>query len=298
MATTPEGPVVLFRLPHETTLGFAASNANVYDTMTHLGRGEDPDRADDEGFTPLFHAVNSGSVACVTALLQGGAQPNKRIKADHPILWLAVAMGRTDIVRALLRHNANPNLRPPDDISALHMAASDGNEEIVALLLAAGVALEPPHPNTPSAGDCPLRTAVLRGHTAVVRRLAGALRNKYPGISHLVPPAAGVGAESVDAVLALCCAGGGFFPIYGKFPFATGARAPTADQQGRLSYASRDRMRSAGVAYFNWGARRFGGTSVGVLNPETYAADLAALERAWAPHRAHLPIGLAFEVHM
>src|SRR5207249_2788079 len=122
-------------------------------------QGADANYADREGCTPLIVATGGcrfgvdidakgrmttnsveggGSVEMVTALLAGGANPDKANPHGDTPLMHASRFGRTETVRALLDARANPNLHDSQGFTALHSAAGAGHVEIVQALLQHG----------------------------------------------------------------------------------------------------------------------------------------------------------------
>lgn len=80
--------------------------------------------------------VMMGSTAVVNALLEAGADPNKR----DPVLRLTVThdaarTGFVDTVRALMSHGAGVNLADTRGNLPLHLAAMEGRQQVVELLI-------------------------------------------------------------------------------------------------------------------------------------------------------------------
>ena len=57
---------------------------------------------------PLFYAIQSGNRPAVRALLDEGADPNRRTRPGHTALMFAAGYGDAETVRMLLEHGANP----------------------------------------------------------------------------------------------------------------------------------------------------------------------------------------------
>ncbi|XP_075710538.1 ankyrin repeat and SOCS box protein 11 isoform X4 [Rhinoderma darwinii] len=119
-----------------------------------------------DGITPLYNACSSGSVACVSMLLEHGAQPELETQLAFPLheavvrghrectemliaygadiekelqnkgtpLYLACAHQKTDCVKRLLELGANVNHGKQRD-TPLHAAARRTSQEIVKLLI-------------------------------------------------------------------------------------------------------------------------------------------------------------------
>ena len=86
--------------------------------------------------SPLGLAVGAGSMKCVKALLEAGANPNVATEEFSP-LQRAVAIGNTEMVRLLLAAGASPNA-VAGEWPPLHVAVHLPSVKIVRLLLAAG----------------------------------------------------------------------------------------------------------------------------------------------------------------
>lgn len=90
------------------------------------------------GTTPLMLAAQSGSVACVRALLELGAQANLCNQFGRTALALAAARGHAEVVGALCDAGADPNMVDADGIAPLHWAAAEGHVDAARALLAGG----------------------------------------------------------------------------------------------------------------------------------------------------------------
>ena len=66
--------------------------------------GADPNKANDDGETPLYRAARIGETKIVKALLEAGADPNKSDNSGcTPLYWAAAAvLGKLDDVKLLL----------------------------------------------------------------------------------------------------------------------------------------------------------------------------------------------------
>ncbi len=117
-------------------VGIAGFNTECLKLM--LGRGADPNIASHlNGETALYHAVCGNHIEQVHALLNAGADPNKRTFAGRKTycfwrdvrvrgetaLHRAAAYAPIDVVERLLKHDANPNLRDSNNDSPLSWAS-------------------------------------------------------------------------------------------------------------------------------------------------------------------------------
>jgi ankyrin repeat protein len=121
-----------------------------------LQAGADPKRAHTEGETPLMGAARTGSVAGVRLLLARGADVNAAdtFQKQTALMW-ASAEGHVDVVDALLNAGADPNRKahvssitkrqnadhPTGGFTALMWAARNGHEDVVRRLVKGGADL-------------------------------------------------------------------------------------------------------------------------------------------------------------
>jgi ankyrin repeat protein len=121
---------------------------------------------DNNGSTPLHHAVGFGSLATVKLLLDNGADVNaKNRRASTPLHW---AIPDETKVRLLLDRGADVNAKQADGRTPLYTAASAANDNgILRLLLDKGA-----DPNLATAnGQTPLMVAAGRGDVDAMRLL-------------------------------------------------------------------------------------------------------------------------------
>lgn len=137
--------------------------------------GADLDAAEGSGITLLMSMAadqddRKRSQRVVAALIDQGADVDKRSLAGRSALLLAVKADKAKSVRRLLEAGAEVDARDRDGWTPLMLAARDGRTDLVEDLLAAGA--------DPSAlsdtGWTPLMWASWYGHTAVIERLLGA----------------------------------------------------------------------------------------------------------------------------
>lgn len=118
-------------------LHLAASGGH-FDCVKYLVDNSNLDKQGLEGMTPLFGAVFSGSVTCVTLLLECQANPNITRKSKQTPLTTALFRGSFSIARLLLDKGADPNSRDEFGKSPLFAAAAQGNREMCDRLLRHG----------------------------------------------------------------------------------------------------------------------------------------------------------------
>jgi ankyrin repeat protein len=97
--------------------------------------GTDVNAQNPSGESGLMMAALKGNLAVCTALLERGAELNRR---GWTPLHYAAAGGSLQIVELLLAHGARIDARAPNGRTPLMMAAQSADEHVVAALLAAG----------------------------------------------------------------------------------------------------------------------------------------------------------------
>uniref|UniRef100_UPI00358FD264 ankyrin repeat and SOCS box protein 15 isoform X2 n=1 Tax=Myxine glutinosa TaxID=7769 RepID=UPI00358FD264 len=119
------------------------------------------------GETPLFLAINQGSLDNIRCLLAKGADPETQNSSGDTALLAAVRRGQSELVSTLLRHGAEAT-RPGLHLwSPLHEGARSGRPDLVALLLCYGASVN----QRDAVGATPLSVAAEKGHLEVVEQL-------------------------------------------------------------------------------------------------------------------------------
>lgn len=117
----------------------------------------------------LFTAIRGGGIDAVRALIDQGADVNRRGPDGFTPLMVSAGLGQSQIVELLLTAGADVHtLDPRMGATALHKGAQSGNPDVAALLLAHGAFIDQ---QSPSIGHTALMDAVLHKHEAVVRLL-------------------------------------------------------------------------------------------------------------------------------
>jgi cytohesin len=153
----------------------AAAEGHAEITEVLLQAGADPERAGDDGTTPLHHAAFGGHTEVVQILLEEWADPDRATEDGYTDdgytpLHRAAFEGHAEVAQMLLDAGADPN-RPTDNgRTPLHGAASRGHTEVAQTLLNAGA-----DPNRPTYfGGTPLSSAAYNGHIEVAQVLLNA----------------------------------------------------------------------------------------------------------------------------
>jgi hypothetical protein len=109
----------------DTPLIAAARSGDVAGIKQAVARGANVNApAGGNDWTPLLHAIHKNQIASVAALLDAGADPNKRTPKSMTPLMMAAGYGYTDIVQLLLRRGADPKLYDLDGATALDYAVT------------------------------------------------------------------------------------------------------------------------------------------------------------------------------
>lgn len=129
---------------YETVPGRDAVNARKREVLSML---KDVDSTDDSGATPLLSVLTSNRYddgGFTALLLEKGADPNRASNNGTTPLMAAASNGHRDAAKALLAAGADPDARGPGGATALHMAVQWRDEKIARLLIKKGAAYDLP----------------------------------------------------------------------------------------------------------------------------------------------------------
>jgi len=104
-----------------------------------LEEGAEVDSLNEDGYTPLIFAAESGSATACEVLLVNDADPNDQMEENgYTALHAAAASNESDIVEMLLESEADPSVKDNEGNTALQVAQNAGNSECEELLADAG----------------------------------------------------------------------------------------------------------------------------------------------------------------
>lgn len=159
------GQVVVAQTQDLATLVQAGSTKQA---LERIRSGEDVQKAQGDGTTPLLWAVNRQDYEVAEALLAKGANPNAGNEFGAMPLTEAARLNDPRLVKMLLDAGAKVDSANPDDETALMLAIKNGNLQMAEMLVNAGAnvnQVEKFHNQTP------LIYAAAGGHSAIVRLL-------------------------------------------------------------------------------------------------------------------------------
>lgn len=136
-ASSPKRSPLLSQSELNQALFDAIEEENVAKVRSLLSKGANPN-TNDEYFTVL-HAASQYGPENVVLLLRAGANPNvSDLEGDAPIHLVEYQGGGVDVVRALLDGGADINRRNDKGETALHLAAKAGDIDSAKLLIERG----------------------------------------------------------------------------------------------------------------------------------------------------------------
>ena len=146
----------------------------------HLNQPRNPNFEDADAMTPLCAASRSGSLKCVSLLIEAGANKDQGTTYDGATpLFIAAGNGHLEVVRFLVESGANKDQGTTDNgATPLFIAAENGHLEVVRFLVESGADKDQ---GTTDDGATPLFIAAQTGHLEVVRFLVEAGANKDQG---------------------------------------------------------------------------------------------------------------------
>jgi len=184
----------------QTALTLAACGAAPKIVRMLVDNGDDVNRIDAEGMTPLLHSCEcEPSDSVVRALLECGANVNVKDRHSQSPLAMSCERGKTEIVRMLLAKNADVDIRGDHQETALMQAANQLRLDVVHLLVEHGAAVNA----RDDAGYSPLMWAVQdRRYAEPIGDSLGSNHKYYdstiPVVEYLLQRGADINASGKD----------------------------------------------------------------------------------------------------
>jgi hypothetical protein len=108
-----------------TPLANAARAGDITAIRDLIAHGANPNQAaGNNNWSPLLHAIHKNQIKSVEALLDGGADINRRSGDAITPLMMAAGYGYVDIVQLLLRRGANPKITDSAGFHAVDLAVA------------------------------------------------------------------------------------------------------------------------------------------------------------------------------
>ena len=133
--------VALFTRTEKMDLIGAVQNNNMERVRLLVEQGDDKDKGDSDGRTPLFYASLKGYLDVAQYLVEQGAILDKITEDKWTPLFAAVAFGELEVTRYLLEQGADRDKTNSHGFTPLHYAARQGHLEIAMLLMSYGADL-------------------------------------------------------------------------------------------------------------------------------------------------------------
>ena len=138
-----------------------------------------------QGETPLLHALRYQQLPMVYMLLQAGADPNVRGANGMSPLHIAAYMGRSDLAYAFLAAEADPNITDTSGMTPLMYAVSQQKSDLVDMLLQYGAEVD----RATADGKTALHIAASQGFQAMAEKLLNHGADKMKQDQHGYSPA-------------------------------------------------------------------------------------------------------------
>lgn len=136
------GDIAITTTEYEGALAMAVANEDLEAAKDLIVRGENVNRKEDDGTTPLHIAVEHGNLQIAELLLNFGAKVNARNKERETPLMNIDEDSSLELVQLLLRYGAKVNQVAKDGNTPLIRAARNSKAEVIKALVDAAARLD------------------------------------------------------------------------------------------------------------------------------------------------------------
>ena len=169
ITTDSWGGVIAVSRDYATALARAVDSEEIDEVRELISKGENVNGKDKnyDDLTPLFIAVENGSLEIAEMLIDSGAKLNVRDRNKQTALMRLDADARPELIDLLVRHGVKLNLSDNDGNTALILASGGVSTEVLRALIDAGADVNLANKE----GKTPLMRAAEAGHLENVRLL-------------------------------------------------------------------------------------------------------------------------------
>ena len=163
------GGLMILSRDYSNALTRAVDNEDLDEVRNLIARGENVNGKDEEfdNVTPIFIAVENGSLEMTQTLLNAGAKVNVRNRNKQTALMQLDGEATAELVNLLVNFGAKLNLSDNDGNTALNLAAENTSTEVIEALIRAGADVNIANKE----GVAPLMNAADKGDIESVRLL-------------------------------------------------------------------------------------------------------------------------------
>ncbi|MFB0555514.1 MAG: ankyrin repeat domain-containing protein [Phycisphaerae bacterium] len=145
----------------------AARSGDIKRVQSIISSGADINAKNEEGFTPLYSAVERGQKVVVELLIANGADINAKGKNGQTPLHYTAQQGHADVAELLLANGADINAIDNAKRTPLNYALRWGKQDVAELLVTQGADVNAKD----ATGGTPLHYAVSRRYDNIVKQL-------------------------------------------------------------------------------------------------------------------------------
>lgn len=152
-----------------TPLHWAVVNNDLMAVQEHLRNGEDPDQADDAGWTPLMSAASAGYAHIADALIQADANAKLRTAQGRTAFFYAVSKCHVQVIDLFIQNDLADWKKDRTGSNPVHRAISNKacTPEILQMLLQA----DAPFNVADGEGNTPIHLACYENRKDLVKWL-------------------------------------------------------------------------------------------------------------------------------